>query len=124
MGQGRKQISCPAEATLSVLTGRWKLLILQRLYVKVNRFGELRRALPGISEKVLTEELRQLESHGIIVRCAFAQVPLKVEYSITPLGRRLESIVEAMHQWGAAYLENKSRHPLAENSTARAARSH
>ena len=105
MGQSRKQISCPAEITLSVITGRWKLLILQRLYVKVNRFGELRRALRGISEKVLSEELRQLEGHGIIIRRAYAQVPLKVEYSITSLGRRLESIVNAMHQWGTEYLD-------------------
>jgi len=105
MGQSRKQISCPAEITLSVITGRWKLLILQRLYVKVNRSGELRRALRGISEKVLSEELRQLEGHGIIIRRAYAQVPLKVEYSITSLGRRLESIVNAMHQWGTEYLD-------------------
>ena len=107
MARGRKQVSCPAEITLSVISGRWKLLILQQLYIKVNRFGELHRALNGISEKVLSQELRELERHGIIRRMAYAEVPLKVEYSITPLGRRLESIVNSLHEWGTIYSKNK-----------------
>lgn len=107
MARGRKQISCPAEITLSVISGRWKLLILQQLYVKVNRFGELHRALNGISEKVLSQELRQLERHGIIRRIAYAEAPPKVEYSVTLLGRRLELIVNSMHEWGTIYSKNK-----------------
>lgn len=104
MARGRKQISCPAEITLGVISGRWKLLILQQLYIKVNRFGELHRALNGISEKVLSQKLRELERHGIIRRMAYAEVPLKVEYSVTPLGRRL---VNSMHEWGTIYSKNK-----------------
>jgi DNA-binding HxlR family transcriptional regulator len=107
MARGRKQVSCPAEITLGVISGRWRLLILQQLYVKVNRFGELHRSLNGISEKVLSQELRELEKRGIIARKAYAEVPLKVEYSITPLGRRLEAIVNSMHEWGTAYLQSK-----------------
>ena len=108
MARGKKQLSCPAETTLSVIGGRWKLLILQQLYTKVNRFGELHRALNGISEKVLAQQLRELERDGIIMRVAYAEVPLKVEYSVTPLGRRLEPIVNSLHEWGAAYLRNNA----------------
>jgi DNA-binding HxlR family transcriptional regulator len=74
----------------------------------VNRFGELHRSLNGISEKVLSQELRELERHGIIARKAYAEVPLKVEYSVTPLGRRLASIVDSMHEWGTAYLQEEN----------------
>lgn len=108
MARGKKRVSCPAEMTLSVIGGRWKLLILQQLYTKVNRFGELHRALNGISEKVLSQQLQELERHGIIMRTAYAGVPLKVEYSVTPLGRRLESIVNSMHEWGTIYVKNKA----------------
>ena len=105
MARGRKQVSCPAEITLNVISGKWKLLILQRLYQKVNRFGELHRALNGISEKVLSQELRNLEKCGIITRRTYAEIPPKVEYAITPLGKRLEPIVQSMQEWGMAYLE-------------------
>ena len=113
MARGRKQVSCPAEATLNVISGKWKLLILQQLYEKVNRFGELHRALNGISEKILSHELRDLEKRGIITRTAYTEIPPKVEYSITPLGKRLEPIVRSMQEWGLAYLE-KHRNEVAE----------
>jgi len=106
MARGRKQVSCPAEVTLNVIRGKWKLLILQQLYRKVNRFGELHRSLNGISEKVLSQELRDLERRGIITRKSYAEIPPKVEYAITPLGKRLEPIVHSMQDWGVAYMEN------------------
>ncbi|HEY7166382.1 MAG TPA: helix-turn-helix domain-containing protein [Candidatus Binatia bacterium] len=107
MRRGNKEVGCPAELTLDVIRGKWKLLILQQLYVKVTRFGELHRVLKGISEKVLAQELRDLERRGIITRKMYAEIPPKVEYSITPLGKRLEAIVTSMHDWGLAYLESQ-----------------
>lgn len=96
----RKAVSCPAELTLKIIAGRWKLLILRELDVGGTRFGELRRALKGISEKVLTEHLRALEQDGIVARKAYAQVPPKVEYFLTPAGKALKPLIEALHAWG------------------------
>jgi DNA-binding HxlR family transcriptional regulator len=107
MRPGKKDISCLAETTLKVISGRWKLLILHELYFRSNRFGELRRALAGISEKILSQELRQLESDGIIVRTLLEDRPIKVEYAVTPLGEQLKPIISAMHDWGSMYLKTK-----------------
>ncbi|TAJ86625.1 transcriptional regulator [bacterium] len=104
MSDDKKKTTCPAAIALEAIRGRWKLLILQQLYVRVNRFGELRRALDGISEKVLVQQLRELERDGIIQRKIYTQVPPKVEYSLTPLGRNLRPIVEGLHEWGMRYL--------------------
>ena len=94
---------CPAEITVDLLAGRWKIVILWFLLQDVQRFSDLRRRLTGVSQKVLTQQLREMEKDGIIVRKVFPDVPLKVEYSLTALGRSLEPIVAAMHQWGAAH---------------------
>ena len=104
MRSGKKDTGCPAEVALKVISGRWKLLILQELYLKDTRFAELRRALPGISEKILSQELRQLENDGIIIRTLLTERPIKVEYAMTPLGKRLKPIISAMHKWGLMYL--------------------
>ena len=99
-----KQLStCPAELTVKLIAGRWKIVILWYLFQDVKRFSELRRALTGVTQKVLTQQLREMERDGMIARQVFAQVPLKVEYSVTPLGASLKPVVEAMHQWGAAH---------------------
>lgn len=92
--------TCPAETTLKAISGRWKLLILRELFVGVKRFGELQRALEGITQKMLTQQLREMEEDGIIHREIYPQIPPKVEYSLTPLGESLKPIVEAMHEWG------------------------
>lgn len=99
----QKKIGCPAETTLNIIKGRWKLLILRELHEGVNRFGELHRALPGISQKVLTQHLRELERDGVIYRKIYDQVPPKVEYFLTPLGHSLKSLVAALHEWGLQY---------------------
>ena len=103
MARGRKAVGCPAELTLETIRGRWKLMILQQLVHGVNRFGALRRALKGISEKILTQHLRELERDGIIKRNVYAEVPLKVEYSLTDAGKALTPIIDAMHDWGVRF---------------------
>jgi DNA-binding HxlR family transcriptional regulator len=109
-----KQVSCLVETTLDVIGGRWKVLILQQLFGGVKRFNELRRALAGITHKTLTQQLREMESDGIINRKLYPQVPPKVEYSLTPLGKTLKSVLTAMHNWaerhGAALQGRKRGH--------------
>jgi len=107
MRPGKKNTGCPAEITLKVISGRWKLSILHELYFRSNRFAELRRALSGISEKILSEELKQLENDGIVIRTLLEERPIKVEYAVTRLGQQLKPIISAMHDWGSMYLKNK-----------------
>jgi len=93
--------TCPAESTLQVIGGRWKILILYRLFDRPHRFSELKRALTGCTQKMLIQQLREMETDGLVRRKVFAQVPPKVEYSLTPRGRTLKPIVDAMCAWGA-----------------------
>ncbi len=95
--------SCPAESTVELIGGRWKIVILWYLFQGVKRFSELQRALRGVSQKVLTQQLRDMERNGLVTRTIYAQVPPKVEYSLTPLGLSLKPVVEAIHQWGIAH---------------------
>jgi len=94
---------CPVETTLSVISGKWTTVILWRLRFKRHRFSELRRQLPMISQKVLTQHLRDLETRGVVHRKIYAEVPPRVEYSLTELGDSLEPILEAMRRWGESY---------------------
>ena len=95
----RKSVSCQVETTLAVIGGRWKVLILQQLLDGVKRFNELHRALSGITHKTLTQQLREMEADGIVGRKVYAQIPPKVEYSLTPLGKTLKPVLNAMHAW-------------------------
>jgi DNA-binding HxlR family transcriptional regulator len=99
----RKSISCPVETTLAVIHGRWKVLIIHHLLDGVKRFGALHRAMAGISHRTLTQQLRELERDGLVRRKVYAEVPPKVEYSLTPLGKSLHPVLLAMHDWGEAY---------------------
>ena len=93
--------ACPAQYTLDVVGGRWKVPILYHLFErKVCRFSELRRSLPGCTPKMLTQQLRELERDGVVHREVYRQVPPKVEYSLTPLGHSLKPIIAAMCKWG------------------------
>ncbi len=103
------RLTCPVEATLTVMNGRWKVLILRELLQGVKRFGELHRALTGVTQKMLTQQLREMERDGILHRKVYPQVPPKVEYSMTPLGESLKPILEAMQAWGLRLLADKSR---------------
>lgn len=95
--------TCPAESTVQLIGGRWKIVILWYLFQGVKRFSELQHALRGVTHKVLTQQLRDMERHGLVVRTVHAEVPPRVEYSLTPLGISLKPVVEAMHQWGIAH---------------------
>lgn len=91
---------CPVEITADIIGGKWKPLILFYLQDQTRRFGEIQKLLPGVTKKMLTQRLRELERDGIVHRKVFAQVPPRVEYSLTRHGRSLRPILELMSGWG------------------------
>ena len=97
---------CPVETTLVLMGDRWKILIVRDLLTGTKRFGELKKSIPGISQKVLTSHLRAMEASGLVNRKVYAEVPPKVEYSLTEAGRSLNPILDAMWQWGEDYKRN------------------
>ncbi|QBD76150.1 transcriptional regulator [Ktedonosporobacter rubrisoli] len=97
------QYNCPVEATLDVIGGKWKAIILYKLLDGPLRFSDLRRYLPAITQRMLTLQLRELEIDGIIHREIYKQIPPKVEYSLTDFGKTLEPILLAMLSWGDQY---------------------
>jgi DNA-binding HxlR family transcriptional regulator len=97
---GRPASRCPAEATLAVIGGRWKVPILWHLFVETRRFSQLRRALGAVTQKMLAQQLRELERDGVVHRRVYAEVPPRVEYSLTDRGRSLKPVVDAMCKWG------------------------
>ena len=97
--------ACPVETTLSLMGDKWKVLIVRDLLTGTKRFGELKRSLTGISQKVLTKHLRAMEERGLVHRKVYAEVPPRVEYSLTELGRSLEPVHNALWRWGQAYKE-------------------
>jgi DNA-binding HxlR family transcriptional regulator len=99
----KKAVSCPAETAIAILGGRWTLLILRALFEGTKRFSELHRSLAGVSHRTLTHQLRELEESGLIHRKVYAQVPPKVEYSLTSLGRTLKPVIDAMHEWSETH---------------------
>lgn len=100
---GNEQDRCPVEVTLALLGNKWKVLILRELFINTKRFGELSRGVPGISQKMLTQQLRQMEQDGLVLRRIYAEVPPRVEYSLTDTGKSLRPILDAMHKWGTKY---------------------
>lgn len=99
---------CRVEDALGILVGKWKpIILLTLLQGGTLRFSELKRRVPGITQKMLTNQLRELEEEDIIARKVYPQVPPKVEYSITEYGKSLEPILMAMHEWGAAHTVRK-----------------
>ena len=94
---------CPAEFTLAMIGGRWKIPIIFHLLAGRKRFSDLSRAITGVTQKMLTQQLREMERNGLVEREVFAQVPPRVEYSLTELGASLEPVVESMCRWGQAH---------------------
>ncbi len=94
---------CPVATTVSLIGSKWKLLIIRNLLVRPWRFNELKRDLEGISQKVLTDSLRSMEEDGLITRTVFPEVPPRVEYALSDLGRTLKPILDSMVEWGTAY---------------------
>lgn len=99
----RKAVSCPVETTLALIHGRWKVLVIHYLLEGTKRFGELHRALSGISHRTLAKQLREMEAARLIRRKVYREVPPKVEYSLTPLGASLQPVLAAMDAWGETY---------------------
>ncbi len=104
---------CEIELTLEILSGKWKALIIWNLHLhEVIRYNELRRLIPGITQKMLTQQLKELEKYGIITRTEYPTVPLTVEYQLTDMGKELIPIMSAMDQWGKRYVQFYRRsHP-------------
>ena len=97
--------ACPVEVTLMLISDRWKVLILRDLLSGTKRFGELKKSIGSISQKVLTSNLRSMEEDGLLTRKVYAEVPPRVEYTLTELGESLRPILFAMQQWGLEYQE-------------------
>ena len=95
--------ACPVEITLTLIGDKWKVLILRDLMPGTKRFGELRKSVGDVSQKVLAAQLRDMEKSGLVHREVYAEVPPRVEYSLTPLGRSLKPILDSMWAWGEGY---------------------
>jgi DNA-binding HxlR family transcriptional regulator len=100
--------SCPVARAVRILDGKWTLLVVRDLLEGTKRFSELRASLAGISPKTLTDRLRSLEEHGLVQRAVYAEIPPRVEYSLTDVGLRLEPAIRALGAWGAAMAETPS----------------
>lgn len=95
--------ACPVETTLMLIGDKWKVLILRDLLPGTKRFGELKKSIGNVSQKVLTAQLRDMESNGLINRRVYPEVPPRVEYSLTELGQSLKPILDAMRDWGEGF---------------------
>lgn len=95
--------NCPVEMTLQLIGDKWKILILRDLLTGTKRFGELKKSVTGITQKVLTSNLRSMESSGLVTREVFPEVPPRVEYTLTDTGYSLEPILDSMYSWGENY---------------------
>ena len=98
--------ACPVGTTLTLIRDNWKVLILRDLMPGTKRFGELKKSIGTVTQKVLTAQLRQMEASGLLTRTVYAEVPPRVEYTLTDLGRSLRPVLDAMEAWGKAYQEN------------------
>ena len=105
---------CSVEAAISLIDGKWKCVILYHLLSGTLRFNEIRRLVPAVTQRTLTNQLRELEMDGLIVRTVYAQVPPKVEYSLSELGRTMVPVLSALKEWGDS---NISRFSKSQSST-------
>lgn len=107
--QTAKELSaCPVETTLMLIGDKWKVLILRDLMTGTKQFGKLKKSIGSVSQKVLTAQLRDMEANGLVHRQVYAEVPPRVEYSLTELGRSLKPILDAMWTWGEGYKAQNS----------------
>ncbi len=95
--------ACPVETTLTLISNKWKVLILRDLLTGTKRFGELKTCIGHVTQKVLTAQLREMEADGLLTRTVYAEVPPRVEYTLTPLGISLAPVLDAMRDWGEEY---------------------
>ena len=99
---------CAVEATLDLIDGKWKGVILFHLQAGTQRFGELRRRMPGITQRMLTKQLRALEDDGLVIRKVYAEVPPRVEYSLSEIGESLRPVIETLRAWGEGHQQRLS----------------
>lgn len=99
----KKLPACPVETTLTLISNKWKVLILRDLLPGKKRFGELKKSIGHVSQKVLTAQLREMEAAGLVIRTVYAEVPPRVEYTLTDLGYSLKPILDSMWEWGEQY---------------------
>ncbi len=95
--------ACPVATTLMLIGNKWKIFIVQRLLERPWRFNEMQKSIPGISQRVLTDNLRSMEADGIITRTVYPEVPVRVEYAISDLGETMRPIIDSMLEWGKMY---------------------
>ena len=100
--------ACPVETTLSLISDRWKVLIIRDLLGGTKRFGELRKSVGNVSQKVLTANLRSMEEDGLLTRRVYAEVPPRVEYTLTETGMSLRPVLDAMQSWGEGYKKKRA----------------
>ena len=101
--------ACPVEVTLTLISNKWKVLILRDLLTGTKRFGELKKSIGTVTQKVLTAQLREMEASGLLTRTVYAEVPPRVEYALTELGLSLKPILDSMQAWGSDY---QTKHEL------------
>lgn len=102
----KKEVFCPIETTLSIISGKWKVMIIHYLLEGAKRFNQLQRDLNGITHRTLSKQLKEMETDGLIVRTNYGEIPPRVEYSLSPLGKSLNSVLSSMHEWGEQYGEH------------------
>ena len=102
------KLNCPVSVILVILSGKWKTLIIHHLMSGTKRFNELRRLMPEVTQRMLTNQLRELETDGLITRTIYPQIPPKVEYSLTDIGLALKPILAELEAWGACYLKTRT----------------
>lgn len=108
-----ERFDCQMKNTLEIITGKWKpLILLYLIKFGTMRFSKLKRSLPGITQKMLTQHLRELEEEGIVIRVVYPVVPPKVEYTITDYGKELEPILDALHHWGEKHNLQKQQNSI------------
>ena len=108
MAENRELPMCPVETTLSLISDRWKVLILRDLFTGTKRFGELKKSIGHVTQKILTAQLRDMEDKGLLTRKVYAEVPPRVEYTLTDIGYSLKPILDSMVVWGTDY-QQKAR---------------
>ncbi|KAB8332094.1 helix-turn-helix transcriptional regulator [Scytonema tolypothrichoides VB-61278] len=112
------QNQCPVALTIEVIGGKWKPMILYSLLPGTKRFGDLKRLLPEVTQRMLTLQLRELEEDGIVQRTVYAEVPPRVEYSLTEFGKTLEPVLLIMVAWGNKFIEQTAKNKMAVKQTA------
>lgn len=106
VNEAKKLPSCPVETTLNLIGNKWKVLILRDLMPGTKRFGELKKSIGSVSQKVLTAQLRDMEADGLVTRTVYPEVPPRVEYDLTDLGKSLQPVLNSLSDWGESYKAN------------------